>query len=112
MRVRLLLPLYERKALAFLFLMGNCESLGGFFLHRAIVLPIKPDFTLRAYLMSEDTRKSAMKNQERLSVLAAPRRVRSTFFFARLRSAGGFYSSSRDCTPDEVEFHFARVTHV
>ena len=50
--------------------------------------------------------------QERLSVLAAPRRVRSTFFFARLRSAGGFYSSSRDCTHDEGEFHFARVSHV
>ena len=70
MRVRLLLPLYERKALAFLFLMGNCESLGGFFLHRAgceapsslrgcdqleafilhreIVLPMKSSFTLRA----------------------------------------------------------------
>ena len=27
--------------------------------------------------------------QERLSVLAAPRMVRSTFLFARLRSAGG-----------------------
>ena len=48
MRVRLLLPLYERKALAFLFLMGNCESLGGFFLHREIVLPMKSSFTLRA----------------------------------------------------------------
>ena len=43
--------------------------------------------------MSEDTRKSAMKIQERLGVLAAPRRVRSTFFFARLRSAGGVYLS-------------------
>ena len=69
MRVRLLLPLYERKALAFLFLMGNCESLGGFFLHRAIVLPIKPDFTLRAYLMSEDTRKSAMKNKNAIIMI-------------------------------------------
>ena len=50
----------------------------------------------------------AMRIQERLGVLAAPRRVRSTFLFARLRSAGGFYSSSRDCTHDEGEFHFAR----
>jgi hypothetical protein len=31
--------------------------------------------------------------QERLSVLAAPRMVRSTFLFARLRSAGGVYLS-------------------
>ena len=31
--------------------------------------------------------------QERLSVLAAPRMVRSTFHFARLRSAGGVYLS-------------------
>ena len=31
--------------------------------------------------------------QERLSVLAAPREVRSTFLFARLRSAGGVYLS-------------------
>ena len=31
--------------------------------------------------------------QERLSVLAAPRLVRSTFLFARLRSAGGVYLS-------------------
>ena len=29
-------------------------------------------------------------NQERLGVLAAPRKVRSTFLIARLRSAGGF----------------------
>ena len=49
--------------------------------------------------------------QERLGVLAAPRKVRSTFLFARLRSAGGFYSSSRDCTHDEGKFHFARVSH-
>ena len=28
--------------------------------------------------------------QERLGVLAAPRKVRSTFLIARLRSAGGF----------------------
>ena len=70
MRVRLLLPLYERKALAFLFLMGNCESLGGFFHHREIVLPMKSSFTLRAYLMAEDTRKSAMKNK-RLAEQAA-----------------------------------------
>ena len=35
----------------------------------------------------------AMKIQERLSVLAAPREVRSTFLFARLRSAGGVYLS-------------------
>ena len=34
-----------------------------------------------------------MKIQERLSVLAAPRMVRSTFLFARLRSAGGVYLS-------------------
>ena len=34
-----------------------------------------------------------MKIQERLSVLAAPRMVRSTFHFARLRSAGGVYLS-------------------
>ena len=33
------------------------------------------------------------KIQERLSVLAAPRMVRSTFLFARLRSAGGIYLS-------------------
>ena len=32
-----------------------------------------------------------MKIQERLSVLAAPRMVRSTFHFARLQSAGGVY---------------------
>ena len=31
--------------------------------------------------------------QERLSVLAAPRMVRSTFLFARLRSAVGVYLS-------------------
>ena len=31
--------------------------------------------------------------QERLSVLAAPRMVQSTFLFARLRSAGGVYLS-------------------
>ena len=31
--------------------------------------------------------------QERLSVLAAPHMVRSTFLFARLRSAGGVYLS-------------------
>ena len=31
--------------------------------------------------------------QERLRVLAAPRMVRSTFLFARLRSAGGVYLS-------------------
>ena len=55
---------------------------------------------------------SEFKIQERLGVLAAPRRVRSNFFFARLRSAGGFYSSSRDCTHDEGEFHFARVSHM
>ena len=30
--------------------------------------------------------------QERLSVLGAPRMVRSTFLFARLRSAGGVLS--------------------
>ena len=30
------------------------------------------------------------RNQERLGVLAAPRKVRSTFLIARLRSAGGF----------------------
>ena len=53
----------------------------------------------------------AMRIQERLGVLAAPRRVRSTFLFARLRSAGGFYSSSRDCTHDEGKYHFARVSH-
>ncbi len=34
-----------------------------------------------------------LKIQERLSVLAAPRMVRSTFLFARLRSAGGVYLS-------------------
>ena len=34
-----------------------------------------------------------MRIQERLSVLAAPRMVRSTFLFARLRSAGGVYLS-------------------
>ena len=34
-----------------------------------------------------------MKIQERLSVLAAPRMVRSTFHFARLQSAGGVYLS-------------------
>ena len=34
-----------------------------------------------------------MMFQERLSVLAAPRMVRSTFHFARLRSAGGVYLS-------------------
>ena len=34
-----------------------------------------------------------VKIQERLSVLAAPRMVRSTFHFARLRSAGGVYLS-------------------
>ena len=34
-----------------------------------------------------------MKIQERLSVLAASRMVRSTFLFARLRSAGGVYLS-------------------
>ena len=34
-----------------------------------------------------------MKFQERLSVLAAPRMVRSTFHFARLQSAGGVYLS-------------------
>ena len=31
--------------------------------------------------------------QERLSVLAAPRMVQSTYLFARLRSAGGVYLS-------------------
>ena len=36
-----------------------------------------------------------MMVQERLSVLAAPRMVRSTFLFARLRSAGGVYLSGR-----------------
>jgi len=33
--------------------------------------------------------------QERLGVLVALRRVRSTFLFARLRSAGSFYSACR-----------------
>ena len=37
--------------------------------------------------------KGVSKIQERLSVLAAPRMVRSTFHFARLRSAGGVYLS-------------------
>ena len=43
-----------------------------------------------------------------------PRRARrvSAFHCARLRSAGGFYSSSRDCTHNEGKFHFARVSHV
>ena len=34
-----------------------------FILHREIVPTMKASFTLRAYLMSEDTRKSAMKNK-------------------------------------------------
>ena len=38
--------------------------------------------------------KGVSKIQERLSVLAAPRMVRSTFHFARLRSAGGVYLST------------------
>ena len=42
-----------------------------------------------------------------------PRHARraSAFHCACLRSAGGFYSSSRDCTHDEARFHFARVSH-
>ena len=35
-----------------------------FILHREIVLTMKVSITLRAYLMSEDTRKSAMKNKK------------------------------------------------
>ena len=35
-----------------------------FILHREIVLTMKASITLRAYLMSEDTRKSAMKNKK------------------------------------------------
>ena len=40
-----------------------------------------------------DHKKPDTSFQERLSVLAAPRMVRSTFLFARLRSAGGVYLS-------------------
>ena len=32
-----------------------CDPPEAFILHREIVLTMKPDFTLRAYLMSEDT---------------------------------------------------------
>ena len=39
-------------------------------LHREIVLTMKASFTLRAYLMPKDTRKSAMKNK-RLAEQAA-----------------------------------------
>ena len=45
------------------------------------------------FLMLIATVHSASDIQERLSVLAAPRMVRSTFLFARLRSAGGVYLS-------------------
>ena len=42
--------------------------------------------------------------QERLSVLAAPRMVRSTFLFARLRSAGGVYlSGGAGVFPTEIK---------
>ena len=34
-----------------------------FILHREIILTMKTGIILRAYLMSEDTRKSAMKNK-------------------------------------------------
>ena len=34
-----------------------------FILHREIVLTMKPDFTLRAYLMIKITRKIAIKNK-------------------------------------------------
>ena len=43
---------------------ARLRSAGGFILHREIVLTMKASFTLRAYLMSEDTRKSAMKNKK------------------------------------------------
>ena len=39
----------------------NAEAFLNF--HREIVLTMKASFTLRTYLMSEDTRKSAMKNK-------------------------------------------------
>ena len=46
-----------------------------FILHREIVLTMQASITLRAYLMSEDTRKSAMKNKhskQRISAVFHP----------------------------------------
>ena len=66
------------------------------------------------------------KIQECFSVPAATCWVQRIFLFARLQSAvhkhayqyssgtlcsWDYYSSSRDCTHDENEFHFARVSH-
>ena len=52
-----------------------------------------PDFILSFLPLFNITQYRDPYIQERLSVLVAPRMVRSTFLFARLRSAGGIYLS-------------------
>ena len=53
----------------------------------------QPDRILIRQVMSEQNEIQISIKKIRLSVLAAPRMVRSTFLFARLRSAGGVYLS-------------------
>ena len=64
-----------------------------FILFRRFLLFHRIVFQISVRLQPVYNRQPALLIQERLSVLAAPRMVRSTFLFARLRSAGGVYLS-------------------